>query len=206
MIGDVQGKGLPAIGAGHAVLTSFREAAQHLPDLDTVVTQMEAALIRHNAYADTAGTGPGRFVTALVLQIGPDGRTQVVGCGHTRTTRSTAARSASGNCATRAAPGPRGAGRRAAPAPVRARAGRPGRLPAAVHRRDHRGTRRDRRVLPAGGAAAVLRLPALLPAARPPPRGPARVHRRRAARRRDAAGGAPCRTGARRPRRTTGQG
>ncbi|MFE3526336.1 PP2C family protein-serine/threonine phosphatase [Streptomyces sp. NPDC059161] len=82
LIGDVRGKGLPAIHAGAAVLTSFREGAYHQPSLLGVCTQMEQALLRHNRYARDRGDGE-RFVTALVLQLEPEGRAELVGCGHT---------------------------------------------------------------------------------------------------------------------------
>ncbi|MFF3976466.1 PP2C family protein-serine/threonine phosphatase [Streptomyces sp. NPDC001828] len=82
LIGDVRGKGLPAIHAGAAVLTSFREGAYHQPSLLGVCTRMEEALLRHNHYARDTGDGE-RFVTALVLQLEPAGRAEIVGCGHT---------------------------------------------------------------------------------------------------------------------------
>jgi serine phosphatase RsbU (regulator of sigma subunit) len=94
LIGDVRGKGLPAIHAGAAVLTSFREGAYHQPSVLGVCTQMEEALLRHNHYA-ARDTGDGeRFVTALVLQLEPDGRAQIVGCGHTSPFRLSGGRAA----------------------------------------------------------------------------------------------------------------
>ncbi|WP_084703855.1 PP2C family protein-serine/threonine phosphatase [Phaeacidiphilus oryzae] len=89
LIGDVQGKGLPAIGAGFAVLGAFREAAYREPALTDVVQALEEAVVRHNALAAQSGQ-PERFVTALVLSIDGDGRaggqdggqTQAINCGH----------------------------------------------------------------------------------------------------------------------------
>ncbi|MEU5419811.1 PP2C family protein-serine/threonine phosphatase [Streptomyces sp. NPDC020799] len=82
LIGDVQGKGMPAIGAGHAVLTSFREAAYHEATLEAVADHMEGALLRHNSALSLTGTDE-RFVTALLLEVGPPGTTtRVLSCGH----------------------------------------------------------------------------------------------------------------------------
>ncbi|MGW1071320.1 PP2C family protein-serine/threonine phosphatase [Streptomyces sp. NPDC002537] len=82
LIGDVQGKGMPAIGAGHAVLTSFREAAYHEAALEAVADHMEGALLRHNSALSLTGTDE-RFVTALLLEVGPPGTvTRVLSCGH----------------------------------------------------------------------------------------------------------------------------
>ncbi|MFE4516280.1 PP2C family protein-serine/threonine phosphatase [Kitasatospora sp. NPDC056783] len=74
LVGDVQGKGLPAIGAGFAVLSAFREAAFREARLAAVADALEAAVERHNAYAVQSGEQE-RFVTATVLCVrgGPDG-------------------------------------------------------------------------------------------------------------------------------------
>ncbi|MEV6564221.1 PP2C family protein-serine/threonine phosphatase [Streptomyces kronopolitis] len=84
MIGDVQGKGMPAIGAGIEVLASFREAAQYLDSLESVAGRMEQALARYNARSAEQGTDE-RFVTALLMEVrSVPGRTQgrVLSCGH----------------------------------------------------------------------------------------------------------------------------
>ncbi|MFF4601660.1 PP2C family protein-serine/threonine phosphatase [Streptomyces sp. NPDC001339] len=84
MIGDVQGKGMPAIGAGLEVLASFREAAQHQESLESVAERMEQALTRYNARSVEQGTDE-RFVTALLMEVrGPGGlaRGRVLSCGH----------------------------------------------------------------------------------------------------------------------------
>ncbi|GAA2750313.1 PP2C family protein-serine/threonine phosphatase [Kitasatospora cinereorecta] len=94
LIGDVQGKGLAAIGAGFAVLGSFREAAFREPTLTAVVDALEDAVVRHNAFAEQTGE-PSRFVTALVLSVDAGlgdgsedagveggGGVQVINCGH----------------------------------------------------------------------------------------------------------------------------
>lgn len=81
LIGDVQGKGLQAIGAGFAVLGAFREAAQREPTLTAVVAAMEDAVVRHNVYASQEGEHE-RFVTALVLSVDGPVACQAVNCGH----------------------------------------------------------------------------------------------------------------------------
>jgi hypothetical protein len=83
LIGDVQGKGLPAIGAAFSIIGAFREAAYREPELVDVVEALESALMRHNAYAIQAGRTE-RFATALVLHLGPAGepKAQAVNCGH----------------------------------------------------------------------------------------------------------------------------
>jgi serine phosphatase RsbU (regulator of sigma subunit) len=83
LIGDVQGKGLPAIGAAFSVIGAFREAAYREPEITDVVEALESALVRHNAYAVQAGRSE-RFATALVLHIGPVGQPKAlaVNCGH----------------------------------------------------------------------------------------------------------------------------
>ncbi|MEV7774595.1 PP2C family protein-serine/threonine phosphatase [Kitasatospora sp. NPDC086791] len=72
LVGDVQGKGLPAIGTGFAVLSAFREAAFREAELTDVADALEAAVERHNAYAVQSGEQE-RFVTATVLGLGGPG-------------------------------------------------------------------------------------------------------------------------------------
>ncbi|MGW4403933.1 PP2C family protein-serine/threonine phosphatase [Nonomuraea sp. NPDC004702] len=81
MIADVQGKGLPAIGAALAVLGAFREAAYREISLMGVADALEDAVIRHNRFAAHTGE-PERFVTALLLDIGPELEVDAVNCGH----------------------------------------------------------------------------------------------------------------------------
>ncbi|MFJ6622079.1 PP2C family protein-serine/threonine phosphatase [Kitasatospora sp. NPDC091335] len=89
LVGDVQGKGLPAIGTGFAVLSAFREAAFREARLPAVADALEAAVERHNAYAVQSGEQE-RFVTATVLDVssgdedgGGDGvEVRAVNCGH----------------------------------------------------------------------------------------------------------------------------
>ncbi|MGW1376740.1 PP2C family protein-serine/threonine phosphatase [Streptomyces sp. NPDC002446] len=84
MIGDVQGKGMPAIGAGLEVLASFREAAHYQDSLESVAERMESALTRYNTRSVEQGTDE-RFVTALLMEVRDEpGRAQgrVLSCGH----------------------------------------------------------------------------------------------------------------------------
>ncbi|MFD3610650.1 PP2C family protein-serine/threonine phosphatase [Streptomyces atroolivaceus] len=81
IIGDVQGKGLPAIGAGFAALGAFREAAVREPELTAVADSVEDAVVRHNAFSAETGETE-RFVTALLLGFDGGDRVQAVNCGH----------------------------------------------------------------------------------------------------------------------------
>nr|WP_203184406.1 PP2C family protein-serine/threonine phosphatase [Streptomyces pratensis] len=81
IIGDVQGKGLPAIGAGFAALGAFREAAVREPDLTAVAEAVEDAVVRHNVFSAETGETE-RFVTALLLGFDGGDRVQAVNCGH----------------------------------------------------------------------------------------------------------------------------
>ncbi|MEU0445356.1 PP2C family protein-serine/threonine phosphatase [Streptomyces tendae] len=82
LIGDVQGKGLAAVGAAFAVLGSFREAAHREPTLTGLVDALDASVVRHNSYVARRGDDE-RFVTVLILNI-DDARNEVqaINCGH----------------------------------------------------------------------------------------------------------------------------
>ncbi|MEU8707807.1 PP2C family protein-serine/threonine phosphatase [Streptomyces sp. NPDC048565] len=81
IIGDVQGKGLPAIGAGFAALGAFREAAVREPELTAVSEAVEDAVVRHNEFSAESGETE-RFVTALLLGFDGGDRVRIVNCGH----------------------------------------------------------------------------------------------------------------------------
>lgn len=81
IIGDVQGKGLQAIGAGFAALGAFREAAVREPELTAVAEAVEDAVVRHNEFSAESGETE-RFVTALLLGFDGGDRVRVVNCGH----------------------------------------------------------------------------------------------------------------------------
>lgn len=74
LVGDVRGKGLPAVGTAALVLGVFREAAHDEPDLLAVVDRIERSLARN--------LGPDDFVTAVVAGHPRDGELEVVNCGH----------------------------------------------------------------------------------------------------------------------------
>ncbi|MEU9094161.1 PP2C family protein-serine/threonine phosphatase [Streptomyces sp. NPDC048428] len=81
LIGDVQGKGLAAIGMAIEVVGAFREAAHREPTVTALIDSLEAAVVRHNGYAQQRGE-PERFVTAVVLGVDSGAETQLVTCGH----------------------------------------------------------------------------------------------------------------------------
>ncbi|POX59048.1 hypothetical protein C3492_34735 [Streptomyces sp. Ru62] len=74
IVGDVRGKGLPAVGTAALVLGVFREAAHEEPDLLAVVSRIERSLARN--------LGPDDFVTAVVAGCPAAGHLEVVNCGH----------------------------------------------------------------------------------------------------------------------------
>jgi serine phosphatase RsbU (regulator of sigma subunit) len=87
IVGDVRGKGLPAVGLASAVLSAFREAVHYEDDLVEVVNHCAAALHRERAAPgavdqDEREDEAEDFVTVLVAQV-PDGfEVQVVNRGH----------------------------------------------------------------------------------------------------------------------------
>lgn len=81
LIGDVQGKGLPAVGAAFAVIGAFREAAHREPTLTALVDALDASVMRHNSYAAQTGDDE-RFVTALIVNVDSHDEVQVINCGH----------------------------------------------------------------------------------------------------------------------------
>ncbi|MFI5686880.1 PP2C family protein-serine/threonine phosphatase [Streptomyces sp. NPDC051636] len=74
IVGDVRGKGLPAVGTAALVLGVFREAAYDEPDLLSVVGRIERSLARN--------LGDDDFVTAVVAGYPSDGHLEIVNCGH----------------------------------------------------------------------------------------------------------------------------
>lgn len=74
IVGDVRGKGLPAVGTAALVLGIFREAAYDEPDLLDVVGRIERSLARN--------LGSDDFVTAVVAGYPRPGHLEVVNCGH----------------------------------------------------------------------------------------------------------------------------
>lgn len=74
IVGDVRGKGLPAVSTAALVLGVFREAAYDEPDLLAVVGRIERSLARN--------LGSDDFVTAVVAGYPRSGELEVVNCGH----------------------------------------------------------------------------------------------------------------------------
>lgn len=75
ILGDAQGKGLPAVQTAAAVLGAFREAAYDAADLPEISRRVERSLERQAADEE--------FVTAVLAQIPPGGqRIEILNCGH----------------------------------------------------------------------------------------------------------------------------
>ncbi|WKX69251.1 PP2C family protein-serine/threonine phosphatase [Streptomyces sp. XD-27] len=82
LIGDVRGKGLPAVGSAAAMVNSFREAAYDEADLVNVARRLEASSTRYNAAFPPEGMME-RFATALLVEIPHGGGSiGVLNCGH----------------------------------------------------------------------------------------------------------------------------
>ncbi|MFG2608448.1 PP2C family protein-serine/threonine phosphatase [Streptomyces sp. NPDC048514] len=82
LIGDVRGKGLPAVGAAAAIVNAFREAAYGEADMAGVARRMDASSTRYNAAFPPEGSME-RFATALLVEIPHDGgRIEILNCGH----------------------------------------------------------------------------------------------------------------------------
>ncbi|HEX4791033.1 MAG TPA: PP2C family protein-serine/threonine phosphatase [Actinospica sp.] len=77
IIGDVRGKGLPAVEAAADVLGIFREAAHQEGDLAAIAARMNAGLARR-PQSETE-----EFVTAVIVSVAPGGtEAEIVNCGH----------------------------------------------------------------------------------------------------------------------------
>ncbi|MFG2867270.1 PP2C family protein-serine/threonine phosphatase [Streptomyces sp. NPDC048338] len=82
LIGDVRGKGLPAVGAAAAIVNAFREAAYGEADLVEVARRLDASSTRYNAAFPPEGPME-RFATALLVEISHEGRRiDILNCGH----------------------------------------------------------------------------------------------------------------------------
>ncbi len=82
LIGDVRGKGLPAVGAAAAIVNAFREAAYGERDLVDVARRLDASSTRYNAAFPPEGPME-RFATALLVEIPHRGnRIDILNCGH----------------------------------------------------------------------------------------------------------------------------
>ncbi|MFJ9811206.1 PP2C family protein-serine/threonine phosphatase [Streptomyces sp. NPDC101158] len=82
LIGDVRGKGLPAVGAAAAIVNAFREAAYGEASMTDIARRLDASCARHNA-AHPPEAPMERFATALLVEIPHQGsRITIVNCGH----------------------------------------------------------------------------------------------------------------------------
>lgn len=84
LIGDVRGKGLPAVEDASALLGAFREAAHEHGTLPELAAALERSVRRHlTEMAERDPDGAERFITALLVEL-PDGEetVRVVSCGH----------------------------------------------------------------------------------------------------------------------------
>jgi serine phosphatase RsbU (regulator of sigma subunit) len=82
LIADVRGKGLGAVGAVSVLLGTFREVAEHAPDLVVLTEHLEHALLKEAGGRDD-DTRLEAFVTALLGEITPDAnRLRLLNCGH----------------------------------------------------------------------------------------------------------------------------
>lgn len=83
VIGDVRGKGLPALAVAATVLGSFREAAYDAADLTQIAARLEATLHRDDAAALAQGDPAELFATAVLAEIPRHaGHATVLSCGH----------------------------------------------------------------------------------------------------------------------------
>ncbi|MFF7209774.1 PP2C family protein-serine/threonine phosphatase [Streptomyces sp. NPDC008238] len=82
ILGDVRGKGLPAVGVSAALLGSFHEAAYDAPDLTHLARRLENSIARYTA-AVPAEDDCERFATAVIVEIPPAAdHVSVLSCGH----------------------------------------------------------------------------------------------------------------------------
>ncbi|MFC7217063.1 PP2C family protein-serine/threonine phosphatase [Streptomyces polyrhachis] len=82
LLGDVQGKGLPAVSTAAALTGTFRESGYHKELLSQVAERLEQRLDRHNRLRARLGEAEGRFATAVVLAFPEQGVLDLVNFGH----------------------------------------------------------------------------------------------------------------------------
>ncbi|MFF2011075.1 PP2C family protein-serine/threonine phosphatase [Streptomyces sp. NPDC058195] len=81
VIGDVRGKGLPAVGTAATIASCFREAAYDEPDLARLAHRLDISMSRYAALLPTDRTE--LFATALLVEIpGEEAVARIVNCGH----------------------------------------------------------------------------------------------------------------------------
>jgi serine phosphatase RsbU (regulator of sigma subunit) len=75
VVGDAEGKGLPAVKSAAALLGVFRDAAHEEDSLAAIASRVETSLGRQLADEE--------FVTAIFAEISPDGsKMELLSCGH----------------------------------------------------------------------------------------------------------------------------
>ncbi|MEU0970495.1 PP2C family protein-serine/threonine phosphatase [Streptomyces sp. NPDC005917] len=83
LIGDVRGKGLPAIGEAALLLGAFRESAHRHVTLLDLATALEQSVHHYTADLEPPEEAGERFVTALLVEIpDEDPVTRMTSCGH----------------------------------------------------------------------------------------------------------------------------
>lgn len=81
IIGDVRGKGLPAVGTASAIVGCFREAAYDEPDLARLARRLDVSMSRYTTLMP--GDQMEYFATALLVEIPDDGSAvRIINCGH----------------------------------------------------------------------------------------------------------------------------
>jgi hypothetical protein len=75
IVGDAEGKGLPAVREAAAAMNAFRTAADQASTLGEVAVRIDAALDRE--------LGSEQFITAVLAEVNPDGsKMEMINCGH----------------------------------------------------------------------------------------------------------------------------
>ncbi|MFB7321760.1 PP2C family protein-serine/threonine phosphatase [Streptomyces sp. NPDC056190] len=83
MIGDVRGKGLPALGEAALLLGAFREAAHQHASLPDLAASLERSMTRYLADFEPEDEAGERFVTALLVEIADsEPLVRMTSCGH----------------------------------------------------------------------------------------------------------------------------
>lgn len=83
LVGDVRGKGLPAVEMLSTVIGAFREAAEQERTLQGVTRRLDRALLRQ-AELRPEGDALENFMTAVLVEVPPGGWDvlRIVNCGH----------------------------------------------------------------------------------------------------------------------------
>jgi serine phosphatase RsbU (regulator of sigma subunit) len=79
IIGDVRGKGLPAVASANNLLGAFREIAPTTATLGELAKRLDESVVRHKR---RAGLDDEEFVTATLVSVGDGPHAEVLCCGH----------------------------------------------------------------------------------------------------------------------------